>query len=141
MKQKGFTLVEIMVVVAILGVLAAIAIPMMSGNDVKARRAIAKSTLLEVSSKQEEYFINNKSYTALLTDLAYPDPFYIDDNGVPVPQANSFYQISMVATSVTYTIMAVPLNRQLKDSDCATLSVSNTGFKTATGTKKAEGCW
>lgn len=145
MKQQGFSLIELMIAVSIVAILAAIALPMVSDNALKGRRAIAKSQLMEVQSKQEEFFINNKVYATTLAELGYPSPLYIDDNvynaSNPVTLAKSFYQISIVAANLSYTITATPKNAQGGDADCAVLSVTNTGAKGATGTKGSAGCW
>jgi type IV pilus assembly protein PilE len=140
--QRGFTLVELMIVVVVLGILAAIAIPAASNHTLKSNRAIAKTVLMDVQSKEEEFFINNKSYTPTLSNLGYVSPLMIDDDGKAVSTANGgYYEISLVATSVTYTVTATPINKQLKDTDCGALSVSNTGAKGATGRRGAGGCW
>ncbi len=141
MKQRGFTLVELMIVVVVLGILAAIAIPAATGNALKARRAIAKGVLMDVQSKQEEYFINNKAYAANLTDLGFASPFYIDDDAKSVPVSNSFYEITLVISGLSYKVSAAPTNGQMSDTDCGVLGVTNAGAKSASGVKGAGGCW
>ncbi|HEY9034109.1 MAG TPA: type IV pilin protein [Pseudomonadales bacterium] len=128
--NKGFTLVELMVVVAIVGILAGIAFSVAGGNNEKVRRAIAKNTLMEVQSREEQYFVNNRAYTNDLTDLNYgTSPFFINKNGDEVAQADAFYRISLTVDGFTYTVTATPINAQTKDS-CGTLTLNSSSVKT-----------
>lgn len=128
--NRGFTLVEMMVVVAIVGILAAIAFSVAGGNNEKVRRAIAKNILMEVQSRQEQYFVNNRAYTDDLTELNYDaSPFYIDKNGDEVLQADGFYRISAAVVDFTYTITATPVNGQAGD-ECGTMTLNSASNKT-----------
>lgn len=134
-KNRGFTLIEMMVVVAIVGILAAIAFSVAGGNNEKVRRAIAKNILMEVQSRQEQYFVNNRDYADDLTDLNYgSSPFFIDKNGNEVAQADSFYRISVAVAGFTYTITATPLNDQAGDK-CGAMTLNSSSTKTPAN------CW
>lgn len=137
MKNRGFTVVELLVMMLIVMILLGLVLPVISNHVVKARRAGAKSVLMDISSKQEAWWVNNKTYAARLADLRYVSPLQIDDRGKAVLPDQAFYAINMVVTSATYSISATPLNRQLEDTACGTLAISHTGAKTAAGTD----CW
>lgn len=133
--NQGFSLVELMVVVAIVGILSAIAFTVTGDNNKKARRAIAKGVLMEVQSKQEQYFVNNRAYTNDLTDLNYgASPFFIDHKGDEVLQADGFYRISVAVVDFTYTITATPVNAQAGDK-CGTMTLNSASNKTPAS------CW
>ena len=70
-KQGGFTLVELMVVIVIVGILASIAVPAYNDSVRKGRRADAKSTLTTVAARMEQYFMDNKTFEqpAVSTDM------------------------------------------------------------------------
>lgn len=135
MREKGFSLIELMITVIIIAVITIIAIPIVTEHGLKAKRAVVKGVLMDMQSTQENFFINNKSYAASLEQLNYASPLYVDDNGTSVLQANGYYQITLVATAFEYTISAVPLNSQIKDIKCGALSINNIGVRSPAA------CW
>lgn len=138
--QFGYTLIELMVVAAVIGIIAAIAYPSYQSSVRKSARQAAKGVLMEVVSRQEQTFINNKSYAADLSNLGYPaNPFYIDNEGSPQSSsAGSIYQISLASvTASTFTLQAVPQNAQIKDTECGTLSITDSGLQNPT----SNNCW
>ena len=130
----GFTLIELMVTVAIIGIIAAIALPAYTQYIVRGNRTAAESYLLELSSLQERFLVDRRAYAADLVSLNAPS---IPDSVSP------HYQIAMVVTATppAYTITATPINTQAsRYTDCATLGLNQAGDKTASGTAPS-GCW
>jgi type IV pilus assembly protein PilE len=131
-----------MVVVAIVALLAAIAYPSYQSQIRKARRSVAKTALVEAASRQEQFFQDRKTYTAVLTDLGYSaDPFYLDKDGntTAAGSTSRIYQIDITAAGVnTFAIAAVPQAAQAGDS-CGTLTLNQAGVKGAGGT--VSDCW
>lgn len=89
-QQKGFTLIELMIVVVIIGILAMIAYPSYQESVTKTRRTDGKGLLLEVMSGQERYYTRNNTYSTDLTDLGYAAATNIDSE-------NGFYKVSAAA--------------------------------------------
>jgi len=143
-KTRGFTLIELMITVVIIAVLAAIAIPSYNSSIVKANRNAGKTELMTLIAKQEQYFVNNKSYATSFTDLGYPaSPYFIDNNGnASASSSGAVYQISFEtgATTSAFTLVATPQNQQTKDSACATLKITHRNVESATGNAPAS-CW
>ena len=136
-QNKGFTLIELMIVVAILAVIVAIAYPSFLGQIQKARRSDAKQALFEVAAKLEQYYQDNKGYptTADMTNLGYA--------GATFTSLEGYYTIGFngVPTATTYIIEAVPIAPQDDDTDCATFRMNHLGVKSVTGSLSADICW
>ena len=139
---KGFTLIELMVVVIIVAILAAIAIPGYTSQIRKSRRTEARSALLDAAAREERFFATNNFYTVATSDLGYgAGPW-------PVKVGNSYYQLNAGACTIVnthctdYTLTATAINSQVKDTACATFTLSQTGSQGFTGTAAtAATCW
>ena len=143
-RYRGFTLLELMVVIAILSIVASIAYPSYLGVVTRTSRSAAKSALLEVANRQEQFFAENKSYAADLADLGYAGNYFmINARGEPVPAASSerCYGISLTNTAaMTFTANAAPqLQQASHDAQCATLTLTHTGVRGQTGASTQ--CW
>jgi type IV pilus assembly protein PilE len=143
-RQHGVTLIELMVVVAIIAIIASIGYPSYMGYVTRANRTAAKSLLLQVADRQEQFFANNKRYTADLTDLGYAaNGFMINNQGAfTVAGADDrIYAIRLTnATPVTYTVNASPVLRQAgHDAQCQTLTLTHSGVRSQTGPSTE--CW
>jgi len=134
MKMRGFTLIELMVVVAIVGILSAIAYPSYIEHLVKSRRAVAAACLTELAQFMERNNTTNMTYSVALPN----NQCRADLNGI--------YTISFPAgqpTASTYTIQAVPQGGQAtRDTRCGTLTLNHVGVKTESGTAASyRDCW
>jgi len=139
----GFTLIELMIVVAIVAVLAAVAYPVYRDSVDRARRADAKSVLMEAAQWIERQYTLSNSYAKLgdgsvLDSAALPAPLH----EAPKDGASKYYDIQFAAnpTATEYTLQAVPKNSMTGDK-CGTLTLTQAGTKGATGTAGAAWCW
>ena len=119
--HKGFTLIELMIVVAIIAIIATIAIPAYSDYVTRARRADAKDALLMIQLAEEKWRANNSAYGSL-TDLGLSDPF---------TSTNNHYSVTITTVSTppsTYTATATPIGIQATaDTLCPSFIVTNVG--------------
>ena len=143
-KQRGVTLLELMIVVVIVSIIAAFAYPSYTQYVVNTKRTAATSTLLQIADRQQQFFMDNKRYSADLTDLGLPaNPLFISDDGssVPAGDADAVYLLTVVnVTPVTYTAIAAPVAQQLvRDTKCGTLTLTQTGAKDALA--GGDKCW
>ena len=137
MRTKGFTLIELMIVVVIIAILSAIAYPNYQAYVIRANRAMAKAELLEVAVRQEHFFLNNKTYANNLNvQLGYlANPYFIDKEGVGLAVAGNIgiYSIAIAvpANGLNYTVTATPVNIQLlRDAACGALTLDDRGART-----------
>lgn len=135
--MKGFTLIEILIAVAIVGILMAIALPSYRDSQLRSARAEAKTALLEVASMQERFYSLNNSYSTNANPLVSPaEATYTSTNGE--------YVVTVAACgggSITncFIATATPQGGQADDS-CGNLTLTSTGVRAASGGTQDE-CW
>lgn len=133
-RVAGFTLVELMVVVTMIAILAAIAVPAYQDFVRKARRADAKRDLTAVQLAQERWRANNVAYTTTL----------VGSGGLNwhVTSTEGYYTLAVTAANATtYNITATPVSGKSQANDsCGTFAVNESGPNTTGSYAKAE-CW
>jgi len=121
--HRGFTLIELMITVAVVAILAAIAYPAYTKYVQRGYRSEGIVMLNEAVARMERYYAQNNDYGAAnLTALGY-------SSATPSSPAGK-YQLNMTATSTTYSFQAVPQGQQANDG-CGTLTITQDGNKTA----------
>ena len=116
---SGFTLVELMVVVAIIGILVGIALPSYQEHVRTAHRTAAQTALMELAQQMLRHYTLNQQYSGATMDSGVLD------------QVSTHYVISFAEqTSQRFTLQAVPVGTHAGDR-CGTLSISHTGARTA----------
>ena len=141
-RLKGFTLIELMIVVAIIGILGAIAYPSYQSYIMRSKRTIAKIQLVDLVAQQTKYYIEpeNRTYGDL-SDLGYAnDTIGINSDGDTVAAGSGNYDVSVsAATATTFTIQAVAKNYQIGDTaggtSCTPLTINHLGARTPSD------CW
>ncbi len=142
--QRGLTLIELLIVMVIVAIIGAVAYPSYIEHVVKTKRTAATSMLLQVADRQQQFFMDNKAYTANLTNLGFAaNPLVIADDGTRSESGDSdaVYSISLAnVTQISYTATATPINYQAdRDTKCGSLSLTEAGLRSAsTG---SEECW
>ncbi len=127
-KNKAFTLIEVMIVVAIVAILAAIAVPMYQEQIRKSKRSDAMQALLAASEAVERYKAANFSYAALNGSLST-----VFATQVPVDGGTAYFDLAIVANATTYTLTATPKGSMAND---CTFTITNAGARGySTGSK------
>lgn len=130
--NKGFTLIELMIVIAIIGILAGVGYPAYTSAVKKASRADAIDSLLSLAGRMEEYYINNDTYAGATVNAAGTGTVGTNKT------SDDLYTMSITsATAFVYTLTATPKSA---DPECGNLTLDSLGQKgTSAGT--VEACW
>jgi len=139
MRQKatGFTLIEIVIVLVIIGILASVAIPTYRKHVVRSNRSAAESYMKEVAGKQERFLLDNRQYALTMALLGETVPSNVSSN----------YTITIAdddpgSTVPGYVITATPIGGQLADdSTCGTLTLNHLGTQTPVASGNTARCW
>lgn len=130
-RAAGFTLIEIMIVVVIVAILAAVAVPTYSRYVFRSRRGDAQALLMRLADAQERWYAVHNQY-ASLDELGYDDPAISE---------HQFYSVTIpVHDDSSFTATAAPQGVQENDQ-CGSLSISSTGSKTFDGAETNGSCW
>jgi type IV pilus assembly protein PilE len=146
-RSRGFSLIELMVVVSIAGILTAIALPAYRSYVLKSHRTEAKTALLDLAGREERYYNTNNAYTATQAGLGYGTTGNVTNLSV----GSGYYQVSITnvaaptaTTAATYTITAAAVSNQTKDTPCWSFTVTSLGAQTALdslGADDSTACW
>lgn len=133
--NAGFTLIELMIVVAVIAILVSIVVPMYRDYVVRSNRADAIIALTELANLQEKHYSNEMAYTTTLANLSYP-----------ATSPNDSYSLAITASgTVDYTLTATPVGRQLQDDPtCQQLTLNSFGQRWAQdsdGNDTSQQCW
>ena len=141
-KASGFTLIEVMIVVAIVAILAAVALPSYDRYVKKARRTDAKQALLDFAARQEKYFSTHNLYAGVATDIGYTTV----SSASPIPVssgATSYYDLTFTTSAAPpgFTATATPTGAQVAD-DCHVYTLDHLGAQGNSGvTDPSLECW
>lgn len=123
--MKGFSLIEMMIVICMIAILGAIAYPSYQSQVQQARRAEAKKALLAAAQAMENYYsLNGMTYLgASITGIA-------GSSKIPKDGADHFYTMAVSSSRSSYELTAIPVGNQAADP-CGTLSFNRNGIRTA----------
>lgn len=131
---RGFTLIELMIVVAIVGILAAVAYPSYMDSVRKGNRTDAKTALLQASQTLERCFTQYSAYNNASCSLLNAGTFN---------STEGLYTVGVVSAATTYTLTATPVTGRAQAGDvrCTTFTLTNLGARGATPSANTAECW
>lgn len=143
-KQTGFNLIELMIVVAVIGIIVGVAYPGYQEQVRKSRRADCAGALTSLGSSMERFFTVNSTYLGAGAAGGNTGTPTIFSTTCPIDGGAATYNLTIqAATASTYTVQAAPVGRQTADK-CGTLTLTNTGLKGVSGAKAGvtwDECW
>ena len=126
-RVRGFTLIELMIVVVIIGILGAVSYPSYKAYVIKSNRAVAKSFMVAVSNKEQQYILDARVYATVASNADFSAAL-----SMPGPvEVSKFYDLSVAnvgGNTRTFLISAAPVAGQMNAGD-GTLTLDNTGAK------------
>jgi len=126
---RGFTLIEVVVVIAIVAILASIALPNYSEYVMRANRSSAQAFITDIASRQAQFFLDRRTYATTIAALNMTAPTEVAIR----------YDVAIAVNAgppLAYTVTATPTGPQLKDR-CGALTIDQAGNKSAAGSR----CW
>jgi len=151
-RQRGFSLIELMIVVVIVGILASISYPSYRDSVRKSNRTEGKALLVDAANRQERYFSNCNTYTKDMNQLMTNPVCKLPANQNTTTYDsidNKYYQLSAVIVltgnyATGFTLTATAQNGQADDKQCAIMRIDSLGRKTAVdggGNDTSTTCW
>ncbi len=140
-RAAGFTLIELMMAVAIIGLLAAIAIPSYNSYVLRGKRSEGRAALVDLAAREERFYSDGNQYTATLGSggLGYSDPGGCSEGGTQTETCKYTLSIGDVTgTNQAFTLTATPT---FDDTECGNLTFNQTGAKGISGSGSADTCW
>ncbi len=129
--SKGFTLIELMIVVALVGILSAVAFNAYTDNVIASKRSEGRAALTATAASLEKckslYGVYDHANCNVLATITTETNIYSIDT-------------TTTRTPTTFTLVATAIGSQVRDGDCTSLSLTNTGIKTAAGANPPD-CW
>lgn len=124
--QEGFTLIELMITIVIIGILVGIALPTYQDSIRKSHRTAAQGVMMDVANRQQQFLMANRAYAASLTELNFTIPADIATRYTCSTDNNSN------ATPPVFNVTCIPTGSQ-SSSKFTTLTLTGTGVKSPTG--------
>lgn len=147
-RQQGVTLIELIVVVIIVGILAAVAIPSYRNYVLRSQRADAKDALLALATQQEKHYLQCNSYAGGAGSIAAVANCAAGQLQGATTSKNGWYQLAIPtpasATNFTVTATAIAGQNQFQDTDCRVFRITDRGIRTADnsgGANNTAECW
>ncbi len=131
-RQRGVTLIELMVVVAVIAALGVIALPSYRDYASRAQRSEGTSALLRLAANQERFYLQNNTYSADPAQLGFPAGL----------TEGRLYTLTVVGNALNFTATAQPTpgEGQASDADCTTFTINSQGVRTSAPNPVGE-CW
>ena len=132
---RGYSMIELMIVLAILSIIIAFAYPSYRDHVIKAHRAEGMGELLDLADRLERFYSDQSTYAGATLGSATTDLR-------PVATENSMYNLAItLQNAISFTVTATPQGTQTDDTKCGTFTLTSLGGKSTSGTLPDKICW
>ncbi len=135
----GFTLVEVLVVMAIIAILSAIALPSYTSYVARANRADARGQLLQAAQFMQKFYAANDKFDTDRASNAVIDQIPDSIKRSPA-DGTKLYDLSVSATASSYTLTMAPIGKMASDA-CGSFILTSTGLRSVSGSLSRDTCW
>jgi type IV pilus assembly protein PilE len=133
--MRGFTLIELMIVLVIVSIIIVVGYPSYRGHVLKAHRAEGMGELLDLADRMERFYSDQSTYGGATLGSASTDIR-------PVATEGGYYNLAITAqNTISFTVTATPQGNQANDTKCGTFTLTSLGGKSTSGTLPGEKCW
>jgi type IV pilus assembly protein PilE len=147
---NGFTLIELVITIGIVAIISAIAIAVYSAQIRESRRTDAKTALMDIATREEQFYATSNVYTLLPANVGYSGTAF------PLPVGSGYYNVALsvnapivsaggiVTQPAGYVLTATPIGNQTADTACALFQLTQTGVQSSLnsgGTDSTSICW
>lgn len=130
--NSGFTLVELMITVLIIGILAAIAYPSYQSQIMRGNRSEGITMLNDAAARQERFFSQNNQYATTTAQLGLAS----------ANSTNNLYRLAIARPNTSqYTLTVQPIGTQAKDTTCGNFTLDQAGTRGVSGSTGVNECW
>ncbi|MGV8844284.1 MAG: type IV pilin protein [Pseudomonas sp.] len=127
--ESGFSLLEVMIVVAIIGILSAIAYPSYTQYVLRGNRSEGMAMLMDAAARQERYYAQNNSYVTAQADIGDLGLRHISGTTVTSETGKYTLGVDSVADDGGYTLTGTPIGPQTRDTQCLNLTINAIGTR------------